>query len=158
MYCSTCGAALARDLTFCSHCGARAGGTKSEGAPKPDVSLENLVWAIVGVFSVGVGSMIGLTAVMKNYGLNDSLVLAFDSLILLMTLAIECVFISLLFSRRGGTKQAKDDGGQLVERRTQQTTNELEGAQPRALVEPLASVTEHTTRAFEPVYRERKPE
>jgi hypothetical protein len=38
----------------------------------------------------------------------------------------------------------------------EQVTKELDAAQPRALPEPVPSVTEHTTRTFEPLYSERK--
>jgi hypothetical protein len=36
----------------------------------------------------------------------------------------------------------------------QPTTKELEGAQARALPDPVPSITEHTTRAFEPAFIE----
>lgn len=157
MYCSSCGAALARDLSYCNHCGAQLSGAKSEGVGKPaELFPESLVWAILTVFVVGVGCIIGLLAVMKNYGMNDGVTMGFAAVIFAMMLAIEGVFIGLLWSRTGNAKHAHD--GALDGRRKQQATNELEAAQPRALPEPVASVTEHTTRAFEPVYREQKRE
>src|ERR1700730_620081 len=158
MYCSSCGAAVPNDLSYCNHCGARLDGANVEDAGKPaELFPDSLVWAIVSVFVVGIGSVIGLIAVMKNYGLNDGLVLAFASLILVMMLAIEGVFIGLLLSRKSGNKQMKDRE-RLDGRRKQQTTKELEAAQPQGLPEPVTSITEHTTRAFEPIYREQKPE
>ncbi|HXM35034.1 MAG TPA: zinc ribbon domain-containing protein, partial [Pyrinomonadaceae bacterium] len=156
--CSSCGAAVPKDLSYCNHCGARLNGANVEDASKPaELFPEALVWAIVSVFVVGIGSVIGLIAVMKNYRLNDGLVLAFASLILVMMLAIEGVFIGLLLSRKKGNEQMRDPE-RLDGRRQQQTTNELEAAKPRALPEPVASVTEHTTRAFEPIYRDQKTE
>ena len=38
----------------------------------------------------------------------------------------------------------------------EQAIKEFEAAQARALPEAMPSVTEHTTRLFEPIYRERK--
>ncbi len=61
---------------------------------------DSLIWAIVSVFVVGIGCVIGLMAVMKNYGLNDGAVLAFSTLIFLLMLGVESVFIWLLLSRR----------------------------------------------------------
>lgn len=154
MYCSSCGAAVAPGLSYCNHCGARSNGVKPEGAAKGvEMFTESLVWAIVGVFAVGVGSTIGLIAVMKNYGLNEGLISAFSVAIFTLMLVIEAVFIGLLLSRKSSVKVA-DYTGQLKK----QTTNALEEVTPRALPEPAASVTEHTTRAFEPIYRERKTE
>jgi len=46
------------------------------------------------------------------------------------------------------------DQGSLKE----QTTNELKAAPARVLSEPVPSVTEHTTRAFEPIYMLKKTE
>lgn len=154
MYCSSCGAALARDLSYCNHCGVRLSGERKEGATKAaEMFPEFLVWAIVGVFAIGVGSTIGLIAVMKNFGFNEGLINAFAASIFILMLVIEAVFIGLLLSRQRGAKEALHTG-----RVKEQTTNELEQATPRILPEPLASVTEHTTRAFEPIYRERKAE
>jgi hypothetical protein len=39
-----------------------------------------------------------------------------------------------------------------------QTTKELDAAQARVLPEPMPSVTEHTTRTFEPIFIERNKE
>ena len=151
MYCSSCGAAIARDLSYCNHCGARVNGAKGDGVSKPAQPIpDSLVAAIVFVFVGGLGCVIGLMAVMKNYGLNDGLVIAFSLLIFLLMLVVESVFIWLLLSRKREVREA----GRLDE----QTTKELGAAQVQALPEPTASVTEHTTRAFEPVYSERKGE
>jgi uncharacterized paraquat-inducible protein A len=150
MYCSSCGVALARDLAYCSHCGAgRVNGSKDNGVIKAaELFPDSLVWAIVSVFVVGIGSIIGLIAVMKNYGLNDGAVLAFSTLIFLLMLAVETVFIWLLLSRRKEVRQA--------EQVNKQAARELEPPQQRALPEHLVSVTEHTTRAFEPIQSQRK--
>ena len=149
MYCSSCGVALPRDLAYCNHCGARVNGSKNDGAiTAAELFPDSLIWAIVSVFVVGIGSVIGLMAVMKNYGLNDGAVLAFSTLIFLLMLAVESVFIWLLFSRRKEGRQT----GQVKK----QAIRELESTQQRALPEHLVSVTEHTTRAFEPIPGHRK--
>ena len=86
---------------------------------------EFLVWAIVGVFAIGVGSTIGLIAVMKNFGFNEGLIIAFAASILILMLVIEAVFIGLLLSRQRGAKEAIHTG-----RVKEQTTNELEAGNP----------------------------
>jgi hypothetical protein len=156
VFCSSCGAAVPKDLSYCNHCGALLNSGRVTFDNRPvDPFPESLVWAIVAIFTCGIGSVIGLTAVMKNYGLNDGAVLGFGMLILVMTLIIESVFVGLLFSRKKAARQASE-----VERAAgkKKATSELVAAQPRALGEPLTSVTEHTTRSFEPIYRERKIE
>jgi hypothetical protein len=64
---------------------------------------------------------------------------------------VEGVLIGLLLKGKRGAKEAGDAEG-LKE----QKTKELIEARARALPEPAPSVTEHTTRAFEPIYSERE--
>src|SRR5260370_2361169 len=71
MYCSSCGLALARDLAYCNHCGARVNGSKDDRVIKAaELFPDSLIWAIVSVFVAGIGCVIDLMAVMKNYGLH----------------------------------------------------------------------------------------
>ncbi len=155
MYCSTCGEAVAAGLSYCNHCGARLSAAKGDDVTRvAKVPPESLVWAIVGVFVVGLGCMIGLMAVMKEeFNANIGLVIFFALLVFLLMLVVEGVFISLLLGRRSGVKETRDQG-----RLKEQTTKELNAAPARVLSEPVPSVTEHTTRAFEPIYVQKKAE
>ncbi len=150
MYCASCGRAVGADLTYCNHCGARLGSAKAEEINKtPEWSPDDsLIWAIVSVFIVGLGCLIGLMAVMKDYAFTQGTILAFCSMIFLMLIAVEAVFISMLWRRRAGKRG--DDSEKLGGRATQQ----LGPARQQALPEPLPSITEHTTRTFEPVISE----
>jgi uncharacterized paraquat-inducible protein A len=155
MYCSSCGGAIARGLSYCSHCGARLGGAKDEVATTAtELFPDSLIWAIVSVFVVGLGTTIGLMALMKDLlDFSKSLIVTFTLLCFVLMFAIEGVLIWMLLSRRSNEKKTSDSG-QLKE----QTTKELDAAQARALPEPVPSVTEQTTRPFEPIYRERQSE
>jgi len=82
--------------------------------------------------------------------LNEGLILFFILLSFLIMLSLEGVIIRLLFRRQRGSNEAGETG--LLKG---QATRELDAAQPRGLPETVASVTEHTTRAFEPLYNER---
>ena len=153
MYCSSCGAAVARGLSYCNLCGAKLGGAKEESVTKPvELFSESLVWAIVTVFVIGLGVTIGLMAVMKDLlNFSQGLIIAFTLLSFLLTFVVEGVLIWLLLQNRRDAKEAGDTA--LLK---EQTTRELDTAQARALPEPVPSVTEHTTRSFEPIYSERK--
>lgn len=127
--------------------------TTVESASKQSESFpESLVWAIASVFIVGIGSIIGLMAVMKQaLHFDNSVILAVTLLSFLLLFVIEGAFIWLLFSRRKSSTKERDE----AERTEEQTTRELDAAQARVLPEHMPSVTEQTTRTFEPIYRER---
>jgi hypothetical protein len=152
MYCSSCGVAVAQGLSYCNYCGAKSSGAKGDNVIAPSaIKPETLVGAMVFVFVFGLGAITVLMGVMKAVlGLNVGQILAFTMLSFLIMLLIEGVCIRLLFRRKRGTEEA----GDTVLFKGQET-KALDAAQARALPEPVPSVTEHTTRAFESVYNER---
>ena len=153
MYCSTCGVAVTPGLSYCNHCGEKLSGARSDSIIKSrEVRPESLVGAMVFTFVFGLGAITVLMGVMKAVlRLEGGLILAFAALSFLIMLSLEGVFIRLLFRRKRVADEAGDTG-----RLKGQATRELDAAQARALPEPLPSVTEHTTRAFDPSYLERK--
>jgi ABC-type nickel/cobalt efflux system permease component RcnA len=127
-------------------------GEKGDNAIKSsEVKPESLVWGMVAVLVFGFVAIVFLMMAMKMVGLNVGQILAFTILSFLIMLLVEGVFIwQLLRSKRGGERS----GDTVLFK--EQSTNELEAAHARVLAEPMPSVTEHTTRAFEPIYSERK--
>jgi hypothetical protein len=156
MYCSSCGVAVAQGLSYCNQCGARLSAAKGDSVARvAKAQPESLVWAILAVFVVGLGSIMALMGILKvQFNANLGIVLLFSLIVFLLMLVVEGVFISLLFGSKGDSKDLKSEKERLKE----QATKELDPAQHRVLTEPVASVTEHTTRAFEPVYRQKKAE
>ena len=152
MYCSTCGVSVARGLSYCNYCGAKLTGEKSDNAIKPsEVKRESLLWGMVAVLVFGFVAIVFLMMAMKMVGLNVGQILAFTILSFLMMLLVEGVFIWQLLRRKGGAEETSDTALSKG-----QATKELHEAQARLLPEGMPSVTEHTTRAFEPIYSERK--
>jgi len=143
---------VAQGLSYCNYCGAKLSGVKGDSIIKsPEVKPESLVWAMVAVLVFGFVAIVFLMMAMKMVGLNVGQILAFTILSFLIMLLVEGVFIwQLLRSKRGAEKS-----GDTVLLKGQ-STNELDAAHARVLPESMPSVTEHTTRAFEPIYRERK--
>ena len=151
MYCSSCGVAVTPGLSYCNQCGAKLSGAKDDGITKSEVKPETLVGAIVTVFIVGFVAIIFLMMAMKMvFGPeNLHLVISFTLLSFLIMLAVEGVFIWMLFNRTKSPKQSSDSG-----QRKDQTTQELNETEPRALPEPALSITDHTTRTLEKVDRD----
>jgi hypothetical protein len=144
---------VAQGLSYCNYCGATLSGAKGENRTKsPEVKPELLVSAMVVVFVFGLVAITMLIGVMKTVlALNAGQILAFTMLSFLIMVFLEGVFIRLLLRRKRGSEAA---GNTVLSKG--QATKELDAAQARALPEPVPSVTEHTTRAFEPIHRERK--
>ena len=149
MYCSSCGVAIAQGLTYCNHCGGRLNrGDQIDTASA--IKPESLIQMMGAVFVCGLGAITVFMGVMKAVlGLDNGQILGFASVCFLTMFVIEGVLIKLLLR------------GRRVERKTDPvlaagpTTRELDAAQQGALPEHIPSVTEHTTRAFEPVYTDR---
>lgn len=150
MYCSSCGVAVAQGRSFCNHCGAKL--KRDESADESsEVKPDLLVTAMVASFVFGLAVITALMGVMKVIlGLPVERVLAFSLIPFLLLLIMEGVFIRLLLRR---TQPAEITGTKLS---NEQATNELDAAQARVLPEARSSVTEHTTRAFDPLYTDRK--
>jgi hypothetical protein len=150
MYCSSCGAAVAQGLSYCNHCGSKLNRGESlvkSSEVKPDL----LVRAMVVTFMFGLFAITVLMGVMKAVlGLPVERVLALSFVPFLLMLIIEGVFVKLLFSRNQRAEPSTTTAS------NEQVTNELDAAQTRVLPEARPSVTEHTTRAFDPIYTERK--
>ena len=149
MYCSSCGASVVQGLSYCNHCGAKLSG--GDGLIKSsEAKPESLVWGMVAVLVFGFVAITFLMMAMKMVGLNPGQILALTILSYLIMLLVEGVFIWQLLRRKRGAGEGK------TALSNEQATNELEAAQARVLPEAMPSVTEHTTRSFEPIYRERK--
>ncbi len=150
MYCSSCGVAVAKGLSYCNYCGAKQ--NRDDSVKSSEVRPESLVFAMMATFIFGLGAITVLMGVMKAVlGLPVDQILAFSLLPFLMIVFLEVVFIRLLLRGKRGTEGA----GDAVPLKGH-ATKELDAAQARALPEPLPSVTEHTTRTFEPIYKEQK--
>jgi|SRR5918996_3822384 hypothetical protein len=146
MYCSSCGVAVAQKLSYCNHCGAKLNRGDS-AAEWSEAGPQMLVFLMAALFILGLLVITILMGVMKSVlGLPEGQVLALMALPFLLMLILEGVFIRLLLRRTHEVKTLSNG----------QTTNQLDEARAQLLSQPAASVTEHTTRAFDPVPVERK--
>ena len=154
MYCSSCGVAVTPGLSYCNHCGTRLSVSKADSITKsPEVRPETVVGAMVFAFVFGLGAITLLIGMMKavlhfDYGP----ILGFALLSFLILISLEGVFIRLLFRKRPAEETRNT--AQLEA----QPTRELDAGQAQVLQGHMPSVTEHTTRAFDPVRPARKLE
>lgn len=149
MYCSACGVAVAKGLSFCNYCGARLPATE-EALEFREVRPGLLVSAMAGIFVLGLPGIVFLIFMLKAVGLDPQQTMAFAWTSLLLLVALEAVFLFLLL-RRKPRKDKSDQGHRFPNPQTK----ELDMKHAGVLPEPLPSVTEHTTRAFDPAPRQR---
>ena len=159
MYCSSCGVAVTQGLPYCNYCGAKLS-TGDSGDKPPDIrpggrhaeSDAYLVSMMVATFVMGLFAITIFMGVMKTViHLDTGAMLGFTTLSFLIMLMLEGIFIRLLFR----PIKHRDSEPRNTFQNNRASTKELE-AQSRRPMEPIASVTENTTRAFDPIYSERK--
>src|SRR5262245_771464 len=140
MYCSSCGVAVAENLSFCNLCGAKIGATNSDKIVQPrQVNPELLVTAMAGTFILGLVAIAVLLGTMKSVlGLDVGQILGFAALSFLIMLSLEAVFVLLLFRRN---RSAEERGSTRT--LTGGSTKELDEPHVNVLQEPLTSVTDH---------------
>jgi hypothetical protein len=155
MYCPSCGAEVTQELSYCNRCGANLKPISNQSGVRP-AKLVGVAWAISMAVALvtlgGFGMIFGLVMALITKGLNLSvggLVLIFFSL--LVILAIAWLLVRQL-SRVLDMPQLTGDAIQS----NKPELSEKPMQQIGALCEPASSVTEHTTRTFEPVHRERE--
>jgi len=155
MYCSSCGVAVTQGLPYCNYCGAKLS-TGDSGDKPPDTRpaglVGGLVTMMVATFVMGLFAITIFMGVMKTViHLDTGAMLGFTSLSFLIMLMLEGIFIRLLFR----PLKHRDSEPRNTFQNNRASTKELE-AQSRLPMEPVSSVTEHTTRAFDTIYSERK--
>lgn len=155
MYCPSCGTELASELSYCNRCGANLKPISSQSGVPPS-RLVGAAWAISMAVALvtlgGFGMIFALVMALITRGINLSPSGMFwISFSLLVILAIDWLLVRQL-SRVLDMPQLSADA-------TQPKKPKLSGEPMRQIDaprEPVSSVTEHTTRAFEPIHRERE--
>jgi len=155
MYCSSCGVAVTQGLPYCNYCGAKLSNGDSGDKPsgkRPAELVGMLVTLMVATFVMGLFAITVFMGVMKAVlHLEYGPLIAFTLLSFLVMFLLEGIFIRLLFR----PLKHRDSEPHKTFQNDRASTKEL-AAQSHQPMEPVASVTEHTTRAFDPVYTGRK--
>jgi hypothetical protein len=150
MYCSSCGVAVAQNLTYCNHCGAKLGGDTASVKTTELRAEWAMMSSMAALFVCGLVAISILLGVMKAVlKFQDGPIMAFGFLSFLILIGLEAVYVSRLVRVRRDVKKAADTPS--LDRHS---TKELE-ARSR-ISDPLGSVTDHTTRTLDPIYNERK--
>lgn len=161
MYCPSCGTELTQEMSYCNRCGASLKAVANQAdAPVSRVNSTGAAWAIsIAVAFItlgGFGLIFGLVMAMVSRGVHvteESMILIITAL--LVILVVDWLLIRQL-PRLLGLFQYKTEKEEP--KKPELKKLELSGKskpQIAAPFEPASSVTDHTTRTFEPIYRER---
>ena len=149
MYCSSCGAQSNQGLRYCTRCGADSNPPQQVTSPKP----RGLAWIV----AFGIAMMMGVPAggialVFERIPelLDKRLPLWFLTVLAVISLLMISVATVLLSRLLSPVFKSYLDSGQ----HPHTTTHKLDSGQPALIQEPPfvgSSVTDETTRSFEPI-------
>ncbi len=155
MYCSSCGAESLIELNYCKRCGANLAPTEpvAETTPvtltKPILIVGSLLLFItLGGFAAVLSSAI---EIVRRGGAGDvSMAIVFLGMVVILTVDILLSVLLWKLVNAALSSQKTSKAKQLSPPKDQARLSPPTTAQ----VEPARSVTENTTRFFEPVYRD----
>jgi hypothetical protein len=156
MFCPSCGTEYEIELNYCNRCGANLSlaATTATGVVPVNVTKPILILGAIMLFlTLGgfAGVLSGAIEVAKSTGGGDlSMAIVFFGL---TTILIVDIFLARLLSKLINASLASN---RSAPRKSIQPNTQPQLELPRPLpssFEPVASVTDHTTRFFEPSYR-----
>jgi hypothetical protein len=147
MYCSACGHEATIDVNYCKRCG-NVLSPQTSIQSKP-FSLTGPSWAFALMVMVMVGTVFGAVVNMAEMQIS-AVALTWMVIAGLGTVVALVALIFRQLSRMTNVNREKPK----IQTSTPQINAELYQARPGALPEHMPSVTEHTTRTFQPIYRE----
>jgi hypothetical protein len=142
MYCSGCGSPLAAGLSYCNRCGVSL---KERSQPKQTGVIAAFLAAITIIGVSGLGIMFGGALTLTNEAhLKEELVGFFMLFTFLVVMVAEILLIRQMsrITSAQPTRVSETPQPPAI-------ANEVRAPAPRTLAEPLASVTENTTRTLE---------
>jgi len=141
MYCATCGTPLAPGLSYCNRCGANL----KERSESHTGAIAAFLTAITLIGLIGMGIMLGGMVTLSTEAHLGEPIVGFFMLFTFLIVAITEILLVRQLSRFTNSSERKviDIPPQTI------MPSELRPAQPRALAEPMQSVTENTTRTLD---------
>ncbi len=145
MYCSGCGSPIAPGLSFCNRCGTSL---KERGEARHTGAIPALVTAMTLIGVAGMGLLLGGPLALKREGqFGEEFIVLFMFLIFFIVGFTE-IFLYRQLSRLTAVKNQTFATPQPAPLPAPMP-HEFREPQPRALSEPIPSVTENTTRTLE---------
>jgi hypothetical protein len=142
MYCAACGTPLTPGLSYCNRCGKNL---KERSETKP-THVHSYLTAITIIGIVGLSLMLGGAIALKNGADFHEDIIGIFMLMSFVILGIIELSLCRQLSRLNRAAEKREFAPSLLQAAM---PNEIGGQQPRALGEPIPSVTENTTRTLQ---------
>jgi hypothetical protein len=150
MFCPSCGNETIQELRYCNRCGASLNTPTAPERPKGSGAIITLLIMVTAITLGGLGIIFPALIELKRSGFSEGMMGMFMFFSFLILGLIDVTLVRQLSRLLNAPAQP---GQFLPPKRT--ATNDLSSPrQISALGEPVPSVTENTTRKFEPAYRE----
>ena len=156
MYCSSCGIEVSKELNYCNRCGANLPSSVNPVpqvyAPRVKLTGPSIALALMVVMSIA-AIFSGVNRLALN-GVHPTALVWMIIISLGMVFGVAALVIRLWASllTNSSARTLEQHPAQL---RKPQPNAQLQAAQTGPMNAPISSVTDHTTRTFEPAYRER---
>ena len=149
MYCPACGTEVTRELNYCNRCGASLNpAANMVEQPARLVSMNGPFWAMAVMVVIGLGIIFAGIGDLANKGIHPAALTWLGIGGLATLFSVVSLFMRQL-SHLSGQPQTE-----RLSKRRKKEKDELRPSQlPPMRMEPVPSVTENTTRAFEPIER-----
>ncbi len=150
MYCSTCGAEATLDVYYCKRCG-NSLNPQAAIQTRP-ISLNGPSWAMTVTIIFMLGIIFGGIIKLAELGIGSVSI----TWIAIIGMVSVIALVAMIFRQLSHMAIYRQQQLPMPSAPTLKphATSELYANRQGALPEPVPSVTEHTTRTFEPAYRE----
>lgn len=149
MYCPTCGEQNTQALNYCKHCGANLNASPTQTISPLMVTIFLALIAFITVMGFTI-PILGMSE-LSNKGFGSEPLMTFAFFFVLATFGIDFMLIRLLSRLLGFSKQGRQAIHPLLTKKPKYDTSQQNHQRLPELPTPVSSVTEHTTRNFEPI-------
>jgi hypothetical protein len=150
MYCSSCGTEVTKELNYCNRCGANLKATASvEEQPVRVVNMRGTIWPMALMVVIGLGIILAGVGDLAKRDIHPAALTWIAICGFVMIFGIASLILRYMSQLSGTSKSVEKTAS-----RKKATISEARVAQlPPSRMEPVSSVTENTTRTFDPAYR-----
>lgn len=152
MYCPSCGTEVTRELNYCNRCGANLSLTANVSEqPVRIVSTSGPIWAMAMMVVFGLGIMFASITDLARRDVHPAALTGIVLGVIALLFGVVSLFLKYWSSMNGGAQPVE----RPVKRNKGIASEQRQAQLPPSRMEPVPSVTENTTRTFDPIERGR---